>query len=112
MSYRGNYKKRDEKYLMEKVLSMIPDEHCGTSSKDIANVTGISSRDVRYIVQKLRDEGYPICATPAYGYWMARYSSEMNDTILKLQAHIDSCEDTLHSLKIAQNSLEDKEKSL
>lgn len=107
--YNGSYKKKDENYLKELVLSHIPNEPCGVNSKDISSNINLCSRDVRLIIQKLRDDGHPICATPENGYWMARTSWDMNDTMIKLKAHIKNSIDTYNSLVESQNALKRKE---
>ena len=109
MAYKGADKAKDEKYLKELVLGCITDEPTRLSSTKIADYLGISARDVRLLVQKLRDDGYPICATPEQGYWMARTSWDMNDTMSKLKAHIQNSIDTYNSLVESQNALKRKE---
>lgn len=109
MAYKGAYKAKDEKYLKELVLGCITDEPTRLSSTKIADYLGISARDVRLLVQKLRDDGYPICATPEQGYWMARTSWDMDDTMVKLKSHIDNSIVTYNSLVQCQNVLKRKE---
>ena len=87
----------------------MPNTPNGTSSAKIANVAGISSRDVRFVIQIMRDEGIPICGTPKDGYWMARTSWDMNETMKKLQNHIDSCQMTLDALMECQRKLRESE---
>lgn len=99
MGYKGTFKKGNEQYLKEIVLSMIPDEPCGMSSANIAKNTGIKSRDVRYIIQLLRDNGKPICATPENGYWIARYSGDLDETLNKMKSHIENCQATYEALE-------------
>lgn len=99
MGYKGTFKKGNEQYLKEIVLSMIPNEPCGMSSANIARNTGIKSRDVRYIIQLLRDNGKPICATPENGYWLARYSEDFDETLNKMKSHIDNCQATYEALE-------------
>lgn len=107
--YTGSYKKKDESYLKDVVLSQIPDEPIGMSSSDIGRNINLSSRDVRLIIQKLRDDGNPICGTPHDGYWVARTSFDMNETIKKLESHISNCHYTLEALKSAQEQLKASE---
>nr|DAG65410.1 MAG TPA: winged helix-turn-helix protein [Caudoviricetes sp.] len=109
MSYTAGYKKKDESYLKDLVLLSIPDRPCNISSRKIAQNTGIKDRDVRYIVQKLRDDGYPICATPDKGYWVAQASWELNETINKLKSHIDNCSATYHSLLESREKMKERE---
>lgn len=107
--YTANYRKKDEKHLKEIVLSMLPDAPSGLNSRDISLNTGLASRDVRYVIQKLRDDGHPICATPEKGYWIAQYSWEMKETIDKLHSHMMNCMATVEVLEIARDKLKEKE---
>ena len=109
MAYKGAYREQDEKYLKELVLGCITDEPTRLSSTKIADYLGLNARDVRLLVQKLRDDGYPICATPEQGYWIARTSLDMNDTMIKLKSHIKNSIDTYNSLVESQNALKRKE---
>ena len=78
-------------------------------SSTLAYQTGLNSRDVRFIIQKLRDDEYPICSTPEKGYWIAQTSFDMDETMKKLESHIKSCQDTLECLSKAQRNLIKKE---
>ena len=109
MAYKGAYREQDEKYLKELVLGCITDEPTRLSSTKIADYLGLNARDVRLLVQKLRDDGYPICATPEQGYWIARTSCDMDDTMIMLRAHIKNSIDTYNSLVKSQNALKRKE---
>ena len=109
MAYTGTYKAKDESYFKELLLNLIPTESTHVNSKQLAEYAGLKSRDVRLLIQKLRDDGYPICATPEQGYWMARTSWDMNDTMSKLKAHIKNSIDTYNSLVESQNELKRKE---
>lgn len=96
---------KDAQYYNDLVLSIIPNEPNYVSSKDIANILGMNSREVRIVIQRLRDDGYPICATPEKGYWLARSSFDMNETLLKMKSHIDNCINTYNSLIECRNNL-------
>ena len=109
MAYTGTYKAEDESYFEELLLNLIPTEPTHVNSKQLAEYAGLKSRDVRLIIQKLRDDGYPICATPKDGYWMARTSFDMNDTMIQLKSHIQNSIDTYNSLVKCQNALKRKE---
>ena len=109
MAYTETYKAKDESYFKELLLKCIPTEPTNMNSKQLAEYIGLNARDVRLLVQKLRDDGYPICATPEKGYWMARTSWDMDDTMSKLKAHIKNSIDTYNSLVESQNALKRKE---
>ena len=109
MAYTGTYKAKDESYFKELLLNLIPTEPTHVNSNQLAEYIGLNSRDVRLIIQKLRDDGYPICATPEQGYWMAGTSWDMDDTIIKLKSHIENSIHTYNSLVKSQNELKRKE---
>ena len=109
MAYTGTYKAKDESYFKELILNCIPKEPAHMNSKKLAEYIGLNSRDIRLLIQKLRDDGYPICATPEQGYWMARTSLDMDDTMSKLKSHIKNSIDTYNSLVESQNELKRKE---
>ena len=109
MAYTGKYKAKDESYFKELILNFIPKEPANMNSKQLAEYIGLNARDVRLLVQKLRDDGYPICSTPKNGYWIARSSYDLNETMKKLQNHIDSCQMTLDALECCQRKLRERE---
>ena len=109
MAYKGAYREQDEKYLKELILNIIPTEPAHMNSKQLAEYIGLNARDVRLLVQKLRDDGHPICSTPENGYWIARSSYDLNETMKKLQNHIDSCQMTLDALAGCQRKLRECE---
>ena len=109
MAYTGAYNAKDESYFKELILNLIPKEPTHMNSKKLADYIGLNSRDVRLLIQKLRNDGYPICATPELGYWIARTSFDMNDTMIKLKSHIENSIDTYNSLVKSQNALKRKE---
>lgn len=109
MAYTGTYRAKDESYFKELILNFIPTEPNNMNSKQLAEYIGLNSRDVRLIIQKLRNDGIPICGTPKDGYWIAQTSWDMNDTMIKLKAHIKNSIDTYNSLVKSQNDLKRKE---
>lgn len=109
MAYIGTYRAKDESYFKELILNFIPTEPTNMNSKQLAEYIGLNSRDVRLIIQKLRNDGIPICGTPKDGYWIAQTSWDMNDTMIKLKAHIKNSIDTYNSLVKSQNDLKRKE---
>lgn len=109
MGYTGSYKAKDEKYLKETLLRLIPHEPCNINAKNLAYCIGLNARDVRLLIQKLRDDGNAICATPKDGYWIARTSFDMDETLAKMKAHIENCVQTYNSLAECQNYLKRQE---
>lgn len=96
--YNGNWKKKDYEVIKQQIIYTIPDEPVGVSSKDIARNINLDSRDVRCMIQILRSEGYAICSSPRDGYWYARSSDELIKTISKLNAQIDTMQETKSAL--------------
>lgn len=109
MAYKGTYKAKDESYFKELILNFIPTEPTHMNSKQLSEYVNLNARDIRLLIQKLRDDGYPICGTPYKGYWMARTSWDMNETMKKLQNHIVSCQITLDALMNCQRKLRESE---
>ena len=109
MAYKNSVITKDLKYYKDLIYCYLPNTPNGTSSAKIANVAGISSRDVRFVIKIMRDEGIPICGTPKDGYWMARTSFDMNYTMIQLKSHIQNSIDTYNSLVKCQNALKRKE---
>ncbi len=97
-SYSKGFRNNQTEYLKEEVLERLPTSPGNVHSKDIAWQVGLSPRDVRFIIQMLRDDGEPICGTPKDGYWIAQYSDELNESINKLKSQIITMHDTLDSL--------------
>ena len=108
MRYK-KYNAQEKKYLQELVYSHIPTRPENINSKDIAMYVGINSRDVRYIIQTLRDDGHPICGTPKKGYWVAQSSIELKDTIKQMESHIIQCRETYGQILAAYKRLKEKE---
>ena len=96
--YNGNWKKKDFGFIKQQIISSIPNEPLGISSKDIARNINLDSRDVRCMIQILRSEGYAICSSPKDGYWYARCSEELRKTISKIEAQIDTMQETKNAL--------------
>lgn len=108
MSYK-KYNAQEKKYLQELVYSHIPTRPENINSKDIAMYVGINSRDVRYIIQTLRDDGHPICGTPEKGYWVAQSSIELKDTLKQMESHIVQCQETYEQILAAYKRLKEEE---
>lgn len=96
--YSGNWKKKDYLLIKQAIITSIPDEPLGISSKDIARNINLDSRDVRCMIQILRSEGYAICSSPRDGYWYARSSDELKNTISKIGTQIDTMQETKSAL--------------
>ena len=58
--YNGNWKKKDFNFIKQQIISSIPNEPLGISSKDIARNINLDSRDVRCMIQILRSEAYAV----------------------------------------------------
>ena len=66
-------------------LAALMMHHCGKelgiSAKRIAEVFNIHERRVRHLVTELREEGVAICGHPATGYYVAKTTKELEETI-------------------------------
>ena len=80
-------------------LMAIMSQHCGAdkgvSASSIAYMMQIPERRVRHLVTECREDGIAICGHPATGYYVARTTEELEDTIDFLKDR------ALHSLKLA-----------
>lgn len=80
-------------------LMAIMTSHCGkdkgVSAADLAYMLNIPERRVRLLVTEAREDGIAICGHPATGYYVARSTEELEDTIDFLKGR------ALHSLKLA-----------
>lgn len=80
--------------------------------KDLRMNTGYDTRFIRYIIQKLRDDGHPICSTTSEGYWLASTSLELKDTLNQLNSQISTLQGTVDALTETYNKLNNNEKGL
>lgn len=86
-------------YLKSIVLARIlPGRERAIKCGDLAFSCGIKPREVRQVVQNLRDDGYPICSTTSAGYWLATSPVELDRTIKALRCQADTLEGTIDAL--------------
>lgn len=76
--------------------------------KDLAKIFNISMIELRWIVNRFREEGEPICATN-YGYFYARKSEDVFHTICSLQSRINKIAKSLEGLNKALLELDEQE---
>lgn len=97
---------KTEEYMKELLLESIPEgKENGVSCKHLAFRLGCDKRTIVKLVQKLRDDGYPICSTTYDGYWIAIDVEDIDRTIKALSVRVTSLNDTIDSLKEARRLL-------
>jgi transposase len=70
--------------LMARMAFHIGKGH-GIKCADLANLMGITERQVRQLVSEEREEGTAICGTPATGYYVAANTQELEETLTFLK---------------------------
>lgn len=100
------------KYLtveQEQVYNLLPTSPCQLHYNDIASLTGIRQRNVRIIIQELRNMGVPIACIPKDGYWIVENPQDLMPTINMLKNTRDTLNDTINALILAYNKLLEEE---
>lgn len=100
------------KYLtveQEQVYNLLPTSPCQLHYNDIASLTGIRQRNVRIIIQELRNMGVPIACIPKDGYWIVENSQDLMPTINMLKNTRDTLNDTINVLILAYDKLLEEE---
>lgn len=67
---------------------------------ELEQVLHLSGTDLRKLVNRLRQDGVPICSSRD-GYFYARTAGEVYTTILQLQAMVRGLEAAIHGLESA-----------
>ncbi len=75
-------------------LSLHPGRHNGIGARDLAQVLGLSMRELRAAISELRMEGIAVCGTPETGYFIAATPEELEETCAFLRDR------ALHSLTL------------
>ena len=91
--------KYDIEYAKQVVLKLIPNHPENVYNHIIQSFTGYSERDIRHIVQWLREDGYPICASPNKGYWVAQTPEEISSIIQTLKSDLAGLRHTITLLE-------------
>jgi biotin operon repressor len=100
------------KYLtveQEQVYNLLPTSPCQLHYNDIASLTGIKQRNVRIIIQELRNMGVPIACIPKDGYWIVENPQDLMPTINMLKNTRDTLNDTINALILAYDKLLEEE---
>lgn len=100
------------KYLtveQEQVYNLLPTSPCQLHYNDIASLTGIRQRNVRIIIQELRNMGVPIACIPKDGYWIVENPQDLMPTINMLKNTRDTLNDTINVLILAYDKLLEEE---
>jgi biotin operon repressor len=67
---------------------------CGIKVEALARKVNVSQRDVRQAVSDLREDGVPVAATPATGYYIAQTADEVDECCQFLRRR------AMHSLRL------------
>lgn len=100
------------KYLtveQKQVYNLLPTSPCQLHYNDIASLTGIRQRNVRIIIQELRNMGVPIACIPKDGYWIVENPQDLMPTINMLKNTRDTLNDTINALILAYDKLLEEE---
>lgn len=100
------------KYLtveQEQVYNLLPTSPCQLHYNDIASLTGIRQRNVRIIIQELRNMGVPIACIPKDGYWIVENPQDLMPTINMLKNTRDTLNNTINALILAYDKLLEEE---
>lgn len=91
--------KYDIECAKQAVLRLIPNHPENVYNHTIQSFTGYSERDIRHIVQWLREDGYPICASPNKGYWLAQTPDEISSIIRTMKSDLAGLRHTITLLE-------------
>ena len=69
-----------ERARLLSLLSARPGRGHGIGARDLAQMAGLSERDLREAISELRMEGIAICGTPKSGYFIAATPEELEET--------------------------------
>jgi biotin operon repressor len=100
------------KYLtveQEQVYNLLPTSPCQLHYNDITSLTGIKQRNVRIIIQELRNLGVPIACIPKDGYWIVENPQDLMPTINMLKNTRDTLNGTINALILAYDKLLEEE---
>ena len=79
--------------FQEKLCGFLQDLHRGERdaihSCDLEDHFNITGPQLRYAINRLRSNGYPICSSDA-GYFYANTQEEINSTIRRLNANVSA----------------------
>lgn len=86
----------------EMILELLPECtancHSYVTQNELSAITGFKTRQIRYIIQTLREKGVAICSGDD-GYYIALDSMDLACTIQRLSCQMITLKKTLNSLK-------------
>jgi biotin operon repressor len=74
-------------------------------SAELEQVLGVSSTDLRKLINRLRRKGIPIGSCPE-GYYYARTAGEVYSTIRQLRGMVNGLEAAIHGLEQSLDAFE------
>jgi hypothetical protein len=67
-------------------------------ARDLCSLFNLSNRDIRNIVNGLRQDGEPICSSSS-GYWYSTEPADINKTIHRLEGQVKNMNNSINGLK-------------
>lgn len=97
---------KDSKYFKTLIINSLNRGRDNAVTQEyIKNKTGICKREIRRIMQILRQEGYPICSTTYDGYWIAETKEELDSCINQILAQARTLNETAIALLETKSKL-------
>ncbi|MGN0174340.1 MAG: hypothetical protein ACI39F_07845 [Acutalibacteraceae bacterium] len=88
------------------IIAFIPKgKENAISQRNLALVSGLSKRQVKYCVEKLRQRGKPICSGDC-GYWIGN-RADINKTLKRLYSQVKCMQCTIKGLEFALSEVEE-----
>lgn len=69
-------------------------------ARDLCSLFNVPNREIRNIVNGLRQEGYPICSSSS-GYWYSTEPADIRKTIHRLEGQVNNMLNSITGLKKA-----------
>lgn len=67
-------------------------------ARELCSLFNLSNRDIRNVVNGLRQEGEPICSSSS-GYWYSTEPADINKTIHRLEGQVKNMNSSIKGLK-------------
>ena len=98
-------KKHPKRHIDALEMIKKADRYKPVNSGLVSRFSGLSGEGVRELVNSARREGQPICSS-RNGYWLARNTDELDETIRELTGRIMGIQAAVDGLKKARLTLE------
>ena len=87
--------------VLEYLKEYHSDEKNALKGREICTLFNVTSKQVRNIVNDLRQNGEPICSSN-YGYWYSKDPEDLEATIARLSAQVVNMEKAIEGLRKAK----------